>query len=347
MTQKSNYQNSYAPLLPHGQSPHTQSLSWSELSELYDDFPDDLCDRFELIAPLYDDGICDELVTNELILHLENCSRCQEELLGQRILSEEFLGLRAELNINQVDISEAELEQSFQIFLKQQSDVLGEETNVDNAIINVNEPAQVAVKQPIAQPMMNIEYTPRTKLKLRHKAIFGLVSAAALLFAYGPALIETDIQESKFPEVSINQSSIHNEHDDLSFLGSLNTRVRSPLTKEEAELKHIKVNRSTTGQLTVATEWLYNNDQISARLSITPLSHQQAQQLVQKIKGKSEILTYSVGGKLKKQTISFNQVDQLQQLEYLTKLKHLQWSSTHPKSKQLLLLLSELQLSQD
>ena len=69
MTQKSNFQNSYAPLLPHGQSSHTQSLSWSELSELYDDFPDDLCDRFELIAPLYDDGICDEQVTNELILH--------------------------------------------------------------------------------------------------------------------------------------------------------------------------------------------------------------------------------------------------------------------------------------
>ena len=237
--------------------------------------------------------------------------------------------MRAELNINQVDISEAELEQSFQIFLKQHGDILGNETAVDSSILSIDEPAQIVVEQPVAQPVMKIEYTPRSKLKLRHKAIFGLVSAAALLFAYGPALIETDIQESKFPEVSAVQSNTQNEHDDLSFLGSLNSKVRSPLTKEEAELKHIKVNRSTTGQLSVATEWLYNEDTVSVHLSITPLSHQQAHQLVQKIKGEGEILTYSGGGNLQKQAISFSQVAQLQQLEYLTKLKHLQWSSTH------------------
>ena len=341
MTQNSNDLNLFAPLQPHGQDPKVHPLSWADLSQLFEEFPNKLCDRFELIASLYDDGLCDEVVTQEMMSHIDTCLCCQQELQSQRNLSEEFLGLRTALSSHDLQLSDAQLQESFQMFVKAHGDVF---SDFDHNL-EVKETSAPAHDRQMNKPIMQVEFDPQPKIKLRHKAILGLVSAAALLFAYGPALIETEIKESEFPEVKLSKTISQDNQHALPFMHDLNTQVHSSLTQEHARLQQFKVSTSTTGQYSVKYEWVYNGEKMPVQLSVTSLNQQQAQQLKRRLMDQKEVITYSVKGQVKNKSVKVSQVGQVQQLEYLSKLQHLQWSSQHPKSKKLLALLGELQLS--
>ena len=155
----------------------------------------------------------------------------------------------------------------------------------------------------------------------------------------------TEIKENAFPEVKLSKTINLEDHHAIPFMHDLNTQVHSLLTQEHASLQQFKVNVSTTGQYTVKYEWAYNGEKIPVHLSVTSLNDQQAHQLKRRLVDGGEVIRYSIKGQVKNKNVRVSQIGQVQQLEYLNKLRHLQWSSQHPQSKKLLELLGELQLS--
>lgn len=343
--------NPYSPLFPHGPALATSRLDWQELELLFEDFPYELCKRFELVASFYDDGACSEKVNQELLMHLETCSQCQTELTTQREMSESFLSLRSTLAGSEIEVTESEIEESFQSFLNHYGDQLGQQEQE----VEHNEQDNSSVTSTTHKPRMTVEYNPSTRFAIKHKALFGLIGAAALLFAYGPALIETEIQESPFPEVNqpaqtelMQKSQLSQaSQDGLPFSTELNTTIRSKLTQESAVLLKLHHIVSVNGQSSAQYDWRFKSQTIPVHLTVTSLTPAQAIQLTQKLKSKGEGLKILKESKQQELLINSHQSEQMQHIEYVQDHRHFQWSSQHSNAIPLLHLLAEQQAASD
>jgi hypothetical protein len=337
--------NTYSPLFSHYPNQSDTCLDWQDLEEFFEDFPIELCKRFELVASLYDDGACSEAVNQELLNHLETCSECQTELIAQREISEKFLSVRDALAESKIEVTELEIQESFQSFLNSHGDELGQ-SGQELELVDTNTSDVISAAK---KPRMIVEYNPPTKLAIKHKAILGLIGAAALLFAYGPALIETEIQESQFPKVNkqvqtelIQKSQFRQAApNDLPFSAELNTKIRSTLTQESATLQKLHHVVSIDGQSSAQYDWRFKKQTIPVHLTVTSLTAPQVTHLTQKLKSKGIVLKVLKGGQQQEILINSHQSAEIQQLEYIKDRHHYQWSSQHPYAKQLLHLLAE------
>lgn len=343
--------NPYSPLLPHGPNSTTSRLNWQDLESFFEDFPYELCERFELVASFYDDGACSEELNQELLQHLEICSQCQTELMAQREISESFLSLRSTLAGSEIEVTESEIEESFQSFLNDYGDQLGQQEQE----VELDEQAHSNITSTTHKPRMTVEYNPSTGLAIKHKALLGLIGAAALLFAYGPALIETEIQENQFPEVNQQSQSERIQKSQLSqaspnglpFNAEVNTTIHSTITQDSAVLQKLHHIVSIAGQSSAQYDWRFKSQTIPVHLTVTSLTPQQAIQLTQKLKSQGEYLKISKENKLQKILINSHQAEQMQHIEYIQDQRHFQWSSQHSNAIPLLRLLAEQQVASD
>lgn len=183
-----------------------QPLTWSEIRELITDLPDQPCERFNALLPLYLDELCALEVREELSEHQRSCQACQESQQQLKMFNAHLIESFEAL---EPTVSRAEAEESLRHLLTERWDELGlEELGLDELrqeVLNHEGESQLeSLERP--SPRLIIEGPqPRQKRSRRRviSAVFS-VAAAAILFAYGPNLIETDVSEqvARFPDAS-------------------------------------------------------------------------------------------------------------------------------------------------
>ena len=166
------------------------SLTWADLTDLYEELPSDLCAKSQLVLDLYDDGVCSADVQRELQQHIKSCQICQERLAQLREISSIFEQGRE----FEVTMTDDQVSASFDRFLS----AYGEELNEGHS-------DEMRPSEQRSTPVLTVEGPPlRVSPRTRVQAGLGLLFAAALLFAYGPALIEAPIDEASYPTAELS-----------------------------------------------------------------------------------------------------------------------------------------------
>lgn len=340
----------WSPLHPD-ETHSTAKLHWNDLQQLYSPFPTELCHRFELASSLYDDGLCDQEVETTFYNHIQNCEACQKELNEQRLISESF----AQLNESLIDeyaknlgISDAEALKSFNSFMDQ----FGEELSP------VLEQGQL-IDSADSNPIMKVEYSPKKSSfkKINTKVAFAMIAAAALLFAYGPALIETEIKESIFPEKHVSESDtlVQNKAQQVQTqqqaLWSVSQLLKSPLNHLEAKIMKAKVLPHSNEQMSQEQfQVSFQNQIVDVILLKTKLNPEQEQEIKENMNKNTTTLAFQsvVSSNPQKQQIriKLSEIDGFQRLEYIQDQMHIQWTAQGTQQTELLKLLAESQLAQ-
>ena len=327
-------------------------LDWDQLSTNFEEFPQVMCERFELVATFYDEGSCTKQVEIEIQDHLQDCTHCQQSLLEYRSMSQTFAQRR---NID-VKISDKEVEQSFSRFM----DLYGEELFVQQNLSDESSDERSDV--PITDEETNIdrktflqvEGPKGKKAKTKVGIALGLVASAALLFAYGPALIETPIQETEFPVnavtgVANNHLEQGIEQVDLDIPFSQNEGQFLPATQQSNKLTLVSLNAKQTQDEPLSVQYVLKDQQelINVDLTMIRLTQSQSETLKHRFKEVGQILSVSdKEGHQRSLQVRFQQLDTLQTAEYIIDQKHLQWAYSGENSKELLQRLIEAHLMQ-
>ena len=300
-----------------------ECLTWPQLEEIFDDLPDDLCQRSQMIIDLYDEGACSLDVEQDLQAHLLGCEQCQDQLNQYRDLSTMFEDRR---NLEDT-ISESDIKSSFERFIAQYGALLDESTD-EEAKINVNEsdPSTLQVEGP---------QSPNRRQVRRVQAGFGLLFAAALLFAYGPALIETPIHEPSYPSAEIDGSSESVELSGFPLHKTLNRTLSNSL-----KLSKIRpLTRNETTEVALYTLQGVEGDFLAemTKLKLTP---GQVASFKKKLAQSSHTRTLTFDSAKREArrssksqlVISIQQLGETQVLEYVSELYLYQWAINGPRA---------------
>jgi hypothetical protein len=302
-----------------------QRLDWSRLHEIFDDLPESLCAQTEIIMDLFDEGACDETVERDISHHLSGCLTCQARLQELRELAQQFEERRSLT----VEISEEEIGASFERFLSQYSEELYEPSTEDFDHVQRDEGFSLTVEGP-------------TTGSKKVQAAIGLLFSAALLFAYGPALIEAPINEMSYPSVDLQGGSTP--------LSTLNESTSSLPLSQKLALGILRLGDSSFKLSQIKPL----SHSVTTDVALYGVQHEELVQFVEMTKQKlspTQIKTFrarlkaSQGvTKLKARRAQFDAVSLQKQgdllvLEYVTDEHHVQWavSATAPTS-----LLEEL-----
>lgn len=339
MNQKN--QNSFAPATYHTSEDHTQKMGWHALAELYDGFPTKMCDRFELIATLYDDGVCSDEVTEEVQEHLIECSDCQKSIDEYRSISEMFADRRS----IEVEISESDIRHSFETFTQQ----YGEELFSNHVSDSSNESMRLSTET-TSKPAMQVEFRPK-KRKLRIGAALGIVAAAAMLFAYGPALIETSVNERQFPDQAV-ESIVETPSQNLDYAFELlpfakqqGHEFTKTLNEGPLKLESIHSRAQELGPLGAEYTLLYKGIPLKVELTMIQLTPAQKMAFSKRLKTEGEVLKVTRQNQKYNEHIKQTMLGQITQIEYSSNNHHIQWTASGDEAQVILQRLARLHLS--
>jgi hypothetical protein len=353
-------------------------LDWTELAKSFEDFPENMCDRFELVATIYDEGACVEKVEIDIQEHLQECKNCQQSLLEYRAMSKQFEQRRH----IEIEISAAEIEQSFEKFMDLYGDELfAQQEDLDQveqldrkSLLSVEvdsssvEDMQERVK--LASALMSattsigsnqepglpgeLKVGPMNKKTSRIAIAFGLLSAAALLFAYGPALIEAPIHEDEFPQQSSQVDSEQKQVQDQSQVSWVipfaqyqgqalpATSLHTPLT-----LVSLNAKQTQDGPISVQFE-IKDQEKLShVDLTLTQISPAQKTILQERLKDTKVFSVSDKQGIKKSVQVRFQALGNLQTAEYLLEENYIQWAYSGEEARSLLERVIEAHLLQN
>ena len=310
----------------HGQ----KLLGWEEIHALFPDLPADPCKRFDLLADLYLDGQCTEEVFQELQQLESDCGK--SELLKQKgALKKQIVTCLENMEIT---ITSEEAEASLSHLLEHR----WHELNLDE--LGLNELREDVLNHQTPTPeSMQIEYHPTARhQRSKRRLISGLctVAAAAILFAYGPNLIESNIgkREAQFPAVSQDVASqIAISHAPLSSQEgqklSLSTQA-TQLTLSQITMKQVGDKTSSHLTYTLLSTSPSGDREIHVDLWRKKVTSQQ------QIGFKTQLARSSASGEVKVVLDSGRPIQvrsyqvpnsDLNIVEYLVKDQHYQWSA--------------------
>ena len=334
-------QHSFAPATYHTSEDHSQKMGWHELAELYDSFPTKLCDRFELIVTLYDDGVCSDEVTEEVQEHLIECSDCQKSIDEYRSISQMFADRRS----IEVEISESDVRHSFENFTQQ----YGEELFANHVSESSNESMPLGAET-TSKPAMQIEFRPKNR-KIRIGAALGIVAAAAMLFAYGPALIETSVNERQFPDQAV-ESIVEAPSQNLDYAFGLlpfakeqGKELTKTLNEGPLKLESIHSRAQGLGPLSAEYSLLYKGSPLKVELTMTQLTSAQKMAFSKRLKTDGEVLKIQREDPKQDEHIKQTVLEKITQIEYVSNNHHIQWTSSGDEAQAILQRLARLHLS--
>lgn len=185
-------------------TPQDEQLGWDELTALLAHLPNDPCERFRALLSPYLDELCAPEVHQELKQHELSCAACQSASHALSTFNDHLVVSFENL---EPQVSSGEAEASLHHLLAErweelELDQLGLE-DLRRETLASNDHQDQGQQRTSAKSALQIEYHPREPRSKRRviSALFS-VAAAAILFAYGPNLIEVNLGEqvSKFPQ---------------------------------------------------------------------------------------------------------------------------------------------------
>lgn len=204
---------------PTSQAADQEQLTHSSLEDFFPELTDNLCERFSALFDFYVEGRCESAIQAELDQHRASCERCST-LYARR--NEWRSSLVQGVEDMQSTITTADAEASLRNLLESRWDELGlDDLELDDlrdvVVEGVKEDQEGEVKESsqcgddeerrsTIQLLDESEPPVKRRIKRRVVSLACTVAAAAFLFAYGPAFIETNVTESE-PAFPVAQSS--------------------------------------------------------------------------------------------------------------------------------------------
>ncbi len=302
-----------------------RALTLVELTDIFSDLPDNLCERTALMMHLYEDGALAEELTFEIESHLSACPFCKERLKKNSELVSE-LGSSMTL---QLAISDQEVDQSLDRFMSQyRAELFGE--IVSHEVEQENRISHLTLEIPPPQ---------KKNRSTRVQAFGGLLFAAALLFAYGPALIEGPVEEATYPEIESSQGqavgdvelTLNHESFPLAKL------IGAEMTTQDQSTRAKLLGVTPVSQQGATNVALYSLDFKGAKYQI-----EMTQARLQSAQAKRLYERLSVSGeRLGELSIRSIRSDKVIFLEYVIDGHHVQWATHELGSEDVLKLLAE------
>lgn len=317
-----------------------QRLTWQSLDELYEGLPDTFCAKSDMIMDLYDEGFCVELVEREVHAHMERCDSCQSRLSSLRETSLFFEHRRS----NELSISDDDVNASFARFMSQYPEVI-----LSSDIKEEKEDA------PLVRPTFEVEgpHELSARAKKRIRGGIGLIFAAAMLFAYGPALIEAPIEEETYPSVDAQGGvmATHTETDSLSKFPLSDLLKGQKLTTSTAELKMTEIKPLTVDETTIIGLYTIEieNDKLNIEMTQLKLTPSQVASFKSRLgdSKNTEILKVTTErGQIVNYKANLQAQGDVQILEYVTDENHVQWAMSGASSISVLNALGSAHISE-
>ena len=289
-----------------------KTARWDDLDKIVPDLPDSRYLRYLYLKDLYEAGalssevqaIFDEVITDS--------STGQETARQFSVISESLSSYLRE------EVDHKAAEQSFETMLSERWDEFGfDELSSD----------QVEVGQ---RPQLVVE-GPQRSSRRRRVSAFIVTAAAAILFAYGPSLIERDIDQPDFPvSVTSVSSSIELPADAVDV-------VRKPLADRQGTQLSQQFKLESIEQVSSAHHWSFNvSDRqgtlLTVELQTRKLSSLQSETLTKRL---GEVKDRRSLGSAQKVDVAFERSGQLTVAKYIHDQELYQWTSSAPQAIQL------------